>query len=67
LENTVINITKFPFFKAYQIKDDTGDIWVITDKKLPDQGEKHTFKVRVENIAIFGQQAMGLHLRELSR
>ena len=63
----VSKITKIPMLKAYSIKDDSGEIWVITDKKLPEQGEQLSIRCQVENIVIFGQKSMGLHLRELQR
>jgi len=63
----VTQVTKVPLFKAYRIEDSSGEIWVITDNKLPNQGDQLSIRCQVENIAIFGQRSMGLHLRELQR
>jgi hypothetical protein len=65
---TVGDSVKLPFLPgAYQLKDDTGEIYVLTSGEAPLKGMRVRIKARVETAATFGGQAIGLHLSELHR
>jgi hypothetical protein len=54
-------------FKMYKVDDGTGEVTVISQGfRTPARGEKVRVKGRVDEVAMFGGQAVGLHLREQS-
>lgn len=63
----VINVAPFLRGGAYQLKDNTGNIWVITEEDLPNKGEQVKIKglIKKENIVIETQDFSEYYLIEL--
>ena len=56
-------------FRFYKVDDGTGELTVVSDaslRRLPTRGERVRVRGRVDQVAILGGQALGLHLREES-
>lgn len=52
-------------FKYYKVDDGTGEVTVISQGyRMPTRGARVRVKGRVDELAVFGGQAVGLHLRE---
>jgi hypothetical protein len=52
-------------FKLYKVSDGTGEVTVISqDGRVPTKGSHVSVRGRVEDVAAFGGQAVGLHLRQ---
>jgi hypothetical protein len=52
-------------FRFYKVDDGTGEVTVLSDgRRMPAKGERVRVKGRVEQVAVFGGRALGLHLRE---
>jgi DNA/RNA endonuclease YhcR with UshA esterase domain len=52
-------------FKLYKVDDGTGEVTVISqDTRVPTRGARVRVKGRVEDVATFGGQAVGLHIRQ---
>lgn len=53
--------TRLPMlnFKSYVLKDETGEITILTDADLPNAGQELDVKVKVENIAIINGEPLG--------
>ena len=52
-------------FKLYKVSDGTGEVTVLSqDGRVPTKGSRVSVKGRVEDVAAFGGQAVGLHLRQ---
>jgi hypothetical protein len=52
-------------FRLYKIDDGTGVVTVISqDGRVPNRGARVRVRGRVEDVATFGGQAVGLHIRE---
>jgi membrane protein implicated in regulation of membrane protease activity len=63
----VINVAPFLRGGAYQLEDNTGSIWVITEEDLPTKGEQIKIKgiIKQENIVIETQDFSEYYLFEL--
>ena len=61
--------TRIPLInmKSYVLKDDTGEIMVLTEGDLPKANEKLTVKAKVDNLAIINGQSLGMTVTEISR
>ena len=55
-------------FRMYKVDDGTGEITVLSQglNRVPSRGEKVRVRGRVDEVAVLGGQALGLHLREES-
>ena len=54
-------------FRFYRVDDGTGQVVVLSEGlRTPGAGERVRVKGRVQDVAVLGGQAMGLHLREES-
>lgn len=54
-------------FRFYRVDDGTGQVTVLSDGlRMPATGEHVRVKGRVQDVAMFGGRALGLHLREES-
>ena len=53
--------------KAYVLEDNTGEIIILTNNRLPDMGQIITVRVRIENLAIINGEALGTTVIELQR
>src|SRR4026209_698198 len=52
-------------FRMYKIDDGTGEVTVLSQSsRMPAKGERVRVKGRVEDVAMFGGRALGLHIRE---
>jgi len=52
-------------FKFYKVDDGTGEVTVLSQGyRQPAKGERVRVKGRVEDVAVLGGKALGLHLRE---
>ena len=54
-------------FKLYKVDDGTGEVTVIAQHgRTPTRGARVRVKGRVDDLAVVGGQAVGLHLKEES-
>src|SRR5438128_2003636 len=54
-------------FRMYKVDDGTGEVTVVSQNtRMPSRGEHVRVKGRVNDVAVLGGQAVGLHLREES-
>ena len=54
-------------FKLYKVDDGTGEMTVVSqDGRTPTKGSRVSVRGRVNEVATFGGQSLGLHLRQES-
>lgn len=54
-------------FRFYKVDDGTGEVTVLSQgQRTPGEGEHVRVRGRVEDVAMIGGRAMGLHIREES-
>jgi hypothetical protein len=54
-------------FRLYKVDDGTGEVTVLSNgSRTPTRGAHVRVKGRVNEVAVFGGQSLGLHLREES-
>jgi len=52
-------------FKLYRVSDGTGEVTVVAnDGRVPTKGARVRVKGRVNEVATFGGQALGLHIQQ---
>jgi len=52
-------------FRFYKVDDGTGQVTVLSQSaRMPATGERVRVRGRVQDVAMFGGRAVGLHLRE---
>jgi hypothetical protein len=52
-------------FRMYKVDDGTGELTVLSQSsRMPTRGARVHVKGRVDEVGVFGGQALGLHLRE---
>ena len=52
-------------FRFYKVDDGSGEITVLSQSsRMPGTGERVRVKGKVQDVAMFGGRAVGLHLRE---
>ena len=52
-------------FRLYKVDDGTGEVTVLSNNsRTPTRGARVRVKGKVNEVAVFGGQALGLHLRE---
>ena len=52
-------------FKLYKVDDGTGEVTVVAaDGRIPTRGARVSVRGRVNEVATFGGQAIGLHLQQ---
>ena len=52
-------------FRLYKVDDGTGEVTVVSNgSRLPTRGARVRVKGKVDEVAVFNGQAIGLHLRE---
>jgi len=52
-------------FRFYKVDDGTGEMTVLSQSsRMPGTGERVRVKGRVQDVAMLGGRAVGLHLRE---
>src|SRR5262249_23687471 len=54
-------------FRMYKVDDGTGEVTVLSENsRMPARGAHVRVKGKVNEVGVFGGQALGLHLREES-
>ena len=54
-------------FRMYKVEDGTGEVTVLSQgTRIPTRGAHVRVKGKVNELGVFGGQALGLHLREES-
>src|SRR5436309_457675 len=52
-------------FRLYKVDDGTGEVTVVSQStRMPAKGERVRVRGRVDDVAMFGGRALGLHLKE---
>jgi len=52
-------------YRMYKVDDGTGELTVLSQStRMPTKGARVHVKGRVDEVGVFGGQALGLHLRE---
>ena len=52
-------------FRLYKVDDGTGEVTVVSQStRMPARGERVRVKGRVDDVAMLGGRALGLHLKE---
>ena len=52
-------------FRMYKVDDGTGQVTVLSQgSRMPSTGERVRVKGKVQDVAMFGGRAIGLHIRE---
>ena len=51
-------------FKLYKVNDGTGEMTVLAQGRVPTKGAHVRVKGRVNDVATFGGQSIGLHLEQ---
>ena len=70
ITGTVTNSWGIPLvpFQFYQIDDGTGEITVLSQSgRAPARGTRVQVKGRINELATFGGQSVGLHIQEQDR
>ena len=69
LEGTVVDRAPFMGSGSYQLQDETGTVWVVTNGPLPQTGEtvQITGKVTYQSIPIGGQEMGELYILEVEK
>lgn len=65
----VTGVTKIPLFefKSYTLRDDSGEILVLTEGALPILNKPTAIKAQVKTMAIVNDQSIGLRLIEIEK
>ena len=54
-------------FRWYKVDDGTGELTVVSqNERMPARGERVRVRGRVDDVAVLGGRAVGLHLKEES-
>jgi hypothetical protein len=67
IDGTITNSWGLPLvpFKFYKVDDGTGEITVLSNAlRTPTRGARVHVKGKVDDVAVLGGQAVGLHLKE---
>ena len=69
LHGVVKDPTRLPLLdtRSYVLKDDSGEILILTAADLPKINEEISVKVKVANIAIINGESLGTTVTEISR
>jgi hypothetical protein len=69
LHGMVKELTRIPLInmKAYVLKDESGEIAILTDHDLPKSGQELSVKVKVQNLAIINGEPLGTTITEIER
>ena len=69
IRGSVTDANKIPLIniKSYSVKDDTGEVTVITSDSLPPVGQKIAIRAVAQNMLVVGGQGFGLTLKETAR
>jgi hypothetical protein len=69
VKGEVLEVTKIPLIelKSYTLRDDSGEILVLTEGTLPTLNKKAAIKAQVKTMAIINEQSIGLRLIEVEK
>ena len=69
VKGEVTEVLKLPMleYKSYVLRDDSGEILVMTAESLPPLHEKLAIKAQVKTMAIINDQSIGLRLIEVKK
>jgi hypothetical protein len=69
LKGVASDITRIPllYLKSYVLKDNSGEITILTEAELPKSGEEIMIKAKVESFAIIKGESLGMMVMELER
>lgn len=69
IRGRVVEVAKLPILetKFYTLRDDTGEVLVMTTGALPEVGSEARVRGTVESVAIVGGRSFGLHVKEVRR
>ena len=69
IEGEVGKLVPFLDSRAYELKDSTGSIWVVTKQKSPNQQDKVLLKAKVQhkNIRVGGKTLKEVYVEEQQR
>lgn len=69
IKGRVVDVTKLPLVATtiFMVRDESGEIVVFTSCITPGLDQKVALRGRVENMAIFSGNAIGVHLVEVER
>ncbi|MGA0033769.1 MAG: hypothetical protein ACO3HA_10620 [Burkholderiales bacterium] len=69
LKGRVLSVTKLPLLdmKAYTLRDDSGEITVLTQGELPAVNDTLGVSGKVSSAVIIGGQSLGLRVEEVRR
>ena len=69
VKGEVTEVTKLPLIehKSYTLRDDSGEILVLTEGTLPAIHKETAIKARVKTMAIINEQSIGLRLIEVKK
>jgi hypothetical protein len=69
LQGRVSGVAHLPFveLKAYSLRDDTGEITILTQAELPTEEAQVGVRGTVKSAAIFGGSSLDLRVEEVSR
>lgn len=69
VKGEVTEVTKLPLieFKSFTLRDDSGEILVLTEGTLPAINKKTAIKAQVKTMAIINEQSIGLRLIEVEK
>ncbi|MGA0023840.1 MAG: hypothetical protein ACO3F9_04250 [Burkholderiales bacterium] len=69
LKGRVLSVTKLPLLdmKAYTLRDDSGEITVLTQGELPAVNDTVGVSGKVSSAVIIGGQSLGLRVEEVRR
>lgn len=52
-------------YRMYKVDDGTGEVTILSQNtRMPAKGEHVRVRGRVQDVAVFGGRALGLHIRE---
>lgn len=69
VKGEVTEVIKIPLIelKSYSLRDDSGEILVLTEGTLPTLNKKIAIKAQVKTMAIINEQSIGLRLIEMEK
>jgi len=69
VKGEVTEVIQLPMFeyKSFTLRDDSGEILVMTAGPLPPLHQKTAIKAQVKTMAIINEQSIGLRLIEVKR
>lgn len=67
IKGQVIDATKLLNFKFFKVQDGSDSIWVLTENKIPKEGQHIKMIASFDVIASFKENAFGVYVQEKER